>query len=152
MRSKIITKATEIEEIFNKCQVCYLSMVDSGNEPYVLALNYGYKDDCIWLHTAQTGRKMDILRKNNKVCIAFSTDHELKFQNQEVACSYAMKYRSIIVHGHVEFIEDDNQKKEALNIIMKHYTGREFTYNLPAVREVAVFKVIIEKMQARQLG
>ncbi len=152
MRSKYVTKPSEIEDILNKCDVCYVGMVDQNQEPYVVALNYGYRDNCLYLHSAKTGRKIEILKTNNKVCVALSTDHLLRAQHEAVACSYAMHYRSVVIHGHVEFIEDNDQKMEALNIIMKHYTGHEFSYNLPAVREVEVYKVIIEKIQARQLG
>ena len=139
-------------QIIDKCEACYVSMVDQHNMPYVVPLNFGLKDGVIYLHSSRTGKKLDILRNNKNVCIAFSTDHQLRFQHEDVACSYVMKYRSILVYGHIEFIEDIEDKIEAMNLVMKKYVGKEFSYNEPAIREVCVYKVIISEMTGKKLG
>ena len=152
MRSKLITNQLEMFQVIAKCEACYVSMVDQNNKPYVVPYNFGIKDDVIYLHSAQSGKKMDILRQNNNVCIAFSTDHQLKYQHESVACSYAMKFRSVIVTGRIEFIEAFDEKIEALNIIMSKYTDRKFSYGTPAVNEVCTYKVIIDEITGRKLG
>jgi nitroimidazol reductase NimA-like FMN-containing flavoprotein (pyridoxamine 5'-phosphate oxidase superfamily) len=152
MRSSRITNEHELFQIIDKCEACYVSMVDQNNMPYVVPLNFGLKDGVIYLHSSQNGKKTDILRQNKNVCIAFSTDHQLRFQDETVACSYGMKYRSVLVYGHIEFIEDAEDKVEAMNIVMKKYVGKEFTYNAPAIREVCVYKVIISEMTGKKLG
>lgn len=152
MKNRPIKLKEEIERIIASCEVCYLSMVDQDNKPYIIPMNFGYKKDCIYLHSSQTGKKIDILNNNNNVCIAFSTDHELRWQSENVACSYSMKYRSVLAYGKVEFIEDFDQKIEALNVVMAQYTKREFEYSNPAVKDVKVFKVIIEKLDGRAYG
>ena len=35
-----------------------------------------------------------------------------------------MKYRSVLVSGRVEFVEDMKDKVEALNVIMANYTDK----------------------------
>ena len=138
--------------IISCCEVCYVGMVDEDNLPYVLPFNFGIKDDIIYLHSAPEGRKIDILNTKPDVCIAFSTGHELYHQHEQVACSYGMKFKSVLVSGKVSFIEDYDAKIEALNIIMHHYTPREFAYNAPAVNNVKVFKVQIEKISGKKRG
>lgn len=152
MRTRIIANPEEIDEIINKCQVCHMSMVGPENEPYVLPMNFGYHAGNVYLHSSQHGKKMEILRKNPRIVLAFSTDYFLRCQNEEVACSYSMRYRSILIYGQVEFIEDADAKKEALNVIMRQYTGRDFSYNMPAIREVCVYRVIPEKITGRAFG
>jgi nitroimidazol reductase NimA-like FMN-containing flavoprotein (pyridoxamine 5'-phosphate oxidase superfamily) len=76
----------------------------------------------------------------------------MAYQHPDVACSYLLKYRSVQAFGHVEFIEDAEGKVEALNIIMKHYTGKEFKYGAPSIREVACYKVVIDKMYGKEFG
>ncbi len=142
----------EIERIILQCDVCNLAMVDLDNNPYVIPMNFGYEQDVVYLHSAQTGKKMDILAKNRQVSLSFSTDHELRWQSEKVACSYSMKYRSVLASGRVEFIEDLDEKATALNIIMKNYTDGEFTYNDPALRDVAVFRVVLETLEGRAYG
>ncbi len=127
-------------------------MVDKNNEPYVLPMNFGYDNECIYLHAAKTGKKIEILKNNPNVCVAFSTDHELRYVNEEVACSWSMKYRSVLAYGKVEFIDDYDKKIEAMNIIMSNYSSRKFSYNIPAINDVQPFRVIIEKMEGRAYG
>ena len=152
MHHRFITEQNEIDEIINKCEVCYVSMVDENNQPYVLPFNFGYVNGEIYLHSGQKGHKIDILKKNPAVCIAFSTNHQLRYQSEQVACSYSMKYRSVLAFGKVEFIEDTEQKIEFLNVVMSHYTQHDFKYNTPALREVCTYKVKVEKFTAKVYG
>jgi uncharacterized protein len=152
MKNKKLTVKTELEGIIRKCQFCNIAMVDEENKPYVIPMNFGYRDDAVYLHGSPNGRKNDILSVHPDVCLSFSTDHELRYVNEEVACSWSMRYRSVLVFGKVEFLKDTEEKTRALNIIMSHYTDREFTYSAPAVREVQVYKVVIEKMEGRAYG
>ena len=152
MRGNWITDKSEMFRVIEKCDVCYVSMVDLNNMPYVVPFNFGVKDGIIYLHSSQKGKKMDILRQNNNVCIAFSTDHQLKYQNEAVGCSYAMRFRSVLVYGHIEFIEEAKDKIEAMNIVMRNYSDREFTFNAPAIREVCAYRVVINEMTGKMLG
>jgi hypothetical protein len=152
MKNRQITLKEELERIIGACDVCSLAMVDQEGNPYVIPMNFGYAGDVIYLHSGQTGKKIDVLKNNNNVCVAFSTDHELRWQSEKVACSYSMKYRSVLAYGKVEFVEGKEDKVDALNIIMKNYTDREFKYNDPSIIEVMVFKVRIEKMTGRAYG
>lgn len=152
MRAKFITLQREIDEIIGKCQVCYVGMADENGMPYVLPFNFGYKDGVIYLHSSRKGMKIDILKKNPGVCVVFSADHQLHHQSEQVACSYSMHYRSVQAFGDVEFVEDDNQKVEILNIIMSNYTDREFRYNPPSLREVCTYKIKVKRFSGKVFG
>lgn len=141
----------EIESIINSVKVCNLGMVD-GDKPYVLPFNFGYKDKIIYIHSGAGGRKMDILKNNNNVCVTFEKDSVLHFVNEGVACSYSMKFRSVIVEGKLFFIEKNEEKTAALNIIMKQYSEKEFSYNRPSLDEVSVMKIEIENISGRKRG
>jgi uncharacterized protein len=152
MKSRVITLQQEIEQIIRNCEACNVAMVDIENRPYLVPMNFGYSEGFIYLHSSQKGRKIEILRKNNCVCVSFSTDHQLRWQSEGVACSYGMKYRSVLAHGHVEFIEDSEDKVKALDVIMSQYTDQEFNYGAPSILEVCVFKVVVEKLEGRVYG
>lgn len=152
MKNKVVLEITQIEDILKKCLFCNVAMVDESGLPYVVPMNFGYESGFVYLHSSKKGKKIDILKRNNRVCLSFSTDHELRWQSEEVACSYSMKYRSVLVYGKVQFIEEAEEKIKALNCIMRQYIEREFTYNEPAVREVAVYKVVIDSMEGRVYG
>jgi uncharacterized protein len=152
MKNRPLVNPEEITAIIKKCLFCHVAMVDADGMPYVLPMNFGYGEGVIYLHSSQHGRKIDILKNNNNVCVAFNTDQELRYQSAEVACSWSMKYRSVIASGNVFFIEDPDEKKKALNFIMKQYTQKEFSYNPPSIKEVCCWKVVIDKIDGRVYG
>jgi len=81
------------------------------------------------------------------------TESVLNIRQEQVACSYSMKFKSVVIEGRVEFIENFDDKVSVMNIIMSNYTDRaDFQYNAPAINGVEVMKVNIDKMTARKRG
>jgi uncharacterized protein len=151
-KTTFLNTLPEIELIMRKCQFCHMAMVDADGNPYVLPFNFGYHNGVVYLHSDYKGKKIDILKQHPQVCLNFTTDHEMFMQNEKVACSYGMRYRSVLVYGKVEFINDDAAKIEALNLFMKQYSDLEFCYSAPAVKNVCVFKVPIESFVGKMYG
>lgn len=152
MKKRTFIDQEDIEKIIDKCEVCYVAMADENNMPYVLPFNFGYDNKCLYLHGTKIGKKIDILKKNNNICVTFSTDHSLVYQNDSVACSFTMKFRSVVAYGKVVFIEDYDKKVEAMNIIMKKYTGKEYQYSKPSILNLETFKIEIEKWSGKESG
>jgi uncharacterized protein len=152
MANRMTSRPEVIRSIIDKCEACYVGMVDLEGRPYVLPFNFGFDDGVIYLHSAQEGKKIDVLKNNPEVCVAFSTDHELFHRHEPVACSYGMKYRSVLAHGTVVFIEDYAEKERVLNIFMRKYAGRDFSYNEPAVNNVCIYKVEVTKFEGKESG
>jgi uncharacterized protein len=152
MKARAITDHKEFVEIIQRCQWCHLAMIDPGGKPYVIPMNFGFKDDIIYLHGAKHGKKIDSLTQHPEVCINFTTDHVLRYQNEEVACSWSMKYRSVLCYGEAEFITDPEAKIAAFHIVMAHYSTGEFKFNPPSIREVNVWKVKVSKFEGRIYG
>jgi len=152
MKSKVIDKQEEITSIINKCQVCHVAMVDQQGKPYLVPMNFGFEEGVIYLHSSRSGKKIEILKNNPEVCIEFSTDYFLRYQNEDVACSWSMKYRSVLAYGRVTLIEDETEKVNHLNMIMRNYTPKDFKYNPPSIREVCCWKIVVEKFEGRIYG
>ena len=148
-KDKEIESLSEIEAIIKKAAVCRLAMVDDQT-PYLVPLCFGYRNGELYFHSALKGMKLDILGKNPNVCFEFDLIAEVI--ESEEACSWGMKYQSVIGFGRVEFIEEPSAKAEALNVIMKHYAGKSFAFPPPKVEATAVFKIAIEKMTGKQSG
>ncbi len=152
MKTITIENKQQVEEIISRCDICFVGITDLEGNPYVIPMNFGYRDGVIYLHSGPTGSSIDMLARNSRVCITFSIDHELVFQHPTVACSYRMKAKSVICRGNVGYIEDMEEKREVLNIIMSHYSSREFTYSDPAVRNVKIWEVPIDSVTAKEYG
>lgn len=152
MKTIFIEGKEKIEEIILSCDICQLGVVDTEGKPYVIPMNFGYKDEYIYMHGANFGKLVDAMKANPEVCVTFCTPTELAYQDAHMACSYRMKGKSVVARGKIEFITDFDQKVGALNILMANYTDREFKYNDPAVRNVEVYRVKPEELTAKEFG
>ncbi len=152
MRTIYIDEQERIEKIIRNCSICYVGMIDNDGNPYVLPMNFGYEDNVVYLHSAPDGHLVSVINNNPNVCITFCTEAKLVWQNEEVACSYRMQTDSVICHGKVVFEEDYDEKVRILDIIMRQYSDREFSYSNPAVRNVKIWKVAVEKVTAKGFG
>ncbi len=149
-KEKEVTDKKEIEQIFKTAHICRLAMID-GEMPYIVPMNFGYKDNTLYFHSAISGRKIDILKKNLNVC--FEIDIPGETINAEKACNWSMSFVSIIGEGTVLFIDDEAEKIDALNIIMKHYSDSgEWDFNKKMMEKTLVFKVEIENISAKKSG
>ena len=149
LKEREIKNFSEIEEIINAAEVCYVGMVDV-DKPYVLPYNFGYENNTFYLHGASEGKKVEVLNKNNNVCITISIDHKLSFRHETVACSYSMKYKSIVASGKAISIDDYDEKCRCLNLIMKKYVKKEFKFNPPSINNIKIFKIEIENITGKK--
>jgi uncharacterized protein len=152
MKTISISEEDEIKSIIKSCKTCYVGVADTDGTPYVVPMNFGYNDGVVYLHSAPEGYLIDIVNKNNKVCVTFCTDTKLVFQHPQVACSYRMKSKSVIVWGNVEFIDDIAEKEQILNILMAQYSDAEFKYSLPALSNVKIWKIKGSKISCKSFA
>ena len=152
MKTFPIHEPERIDALIRSCQYCTVAMTDENGIPYVIPMNFGYENNTIYLHSAKDGRSIRALEKNRNVCIVFSTNMKLVYQNVEVACSYGAQVASVVCEGKVVFEDDFDEKVRVLNIIMKQYSDRTFTYSTPAINNVKVWKVLIESISGKEFG
>lgn len=149
-REKLITDIETVSEILNKSKVLHLGLVD-GDEPYVVPMNYGHtlKGDklTIWLHGAKNGRKYDLIRKNPKVFFEMECDVE-PFEG-EVACKYGLSYSSLMGKGIATIVEDTEEKKAALSILMKTQTEKNFEFNDKLASVVNIIRIDVSDYTAK---
>ncbi|WP_080903039.1 pyridoxamine 5'-phosphate oxidase family protein [Parabacteroides sp. Marseille-P3160] len=152
MKTLLHTEKERIEKTIEKCEICFVGMIDTDQIPYVVPMNFGYSDGVVYLHSAPEGRSLSILKQNPNVCVTFSTPHHLVYQHPKVACSYRSRSESVIAWGKVRFEEDTDRKTDALDIIMQKYTARKFTYSEPAIENVKIWKIELEKATCKEFG
>ncbi len=145
-KDKEINDKEKVEQIIQDAQVCRLAMADNG-QPYVIPLNFGYRDGTVYFHSAKQGRKIDMLTANSRVCLEFSTVLELV--QGETSCDWGQRFKSVIAFGNARLIEDETEKKEALDIIMAHYGGRGGDYTDKKLKITAVIEVTLTEMTGK---
>jgi nitroimidazol reductase NimA-like FMN-containing flavoprotein (pyridoxamine 5'-phosphate oxidase superfamily) len=138
-----------IDEILARATVCRLGLCRDGI-PYVVPLSFGYADDCLYFHSAPEGRKIEIIEENPNVC--FEVDLDEEFMSADVACNWTVRYRSIIGFGKARLLEKVEEKRNALDVILGHYSDGSYEYPEGALNDVAVIKVEVESLTGKQSG
>jgi nitroimidazol reductase NimA-like FMN-containing flavoprotein (pyridoxamine 5'-phosphate oxidase superfamily) len=151
MRTHFIHDRTEIDDILKQCKTCYVAMAEN-DVPYVLPLNFAMDGNRVILHSAQHGRMWETIKKNPKVCINWILGEELAWQDVQVGCSYRVKSKSVLVEGTAEIVDDYDEKERLLRVFMTQYSDLPFKFNAPAVRNVGVILVNIDKLSAKEFG
>lgn len=120
--------------------------------PYVLPLNFAIDGDQVILHSAQFGRMWETIKKNPKVCINWTLGEELAWQDEQVGCSYRVKSKSVIVEGTAVAVDDYDQKEILVKKFMTQYSDLPFRFNAPAIKNVGILLVKIDKLTAKEFG
>lgn len=151
-KDKEIKDMGTIESILKEAQVCRIALCDNDN-PYIVPMNFGFKDNCIYIHSARKGRKIDIINKNKNIC--FEVDIKEKIVKSENACNWGMKYYSVIGSGKAQFIENIEEKRDALDIIMQKYSETDsklFEYSPSSLEKTALIKIEINEITGKKSG
>jgi len=148
-KDKEITDRTEIDAIIRRASVCRLALADQ-NQPYIIPLCFGYRENTLYFHSARSGKKLDILKKNNRVCFEFDIDCDTI--KSDKACDWGMKYKSVVGFGTASLVEGFDLKCRALDIIMHQYSDRSFEYPETKVKNTVVIQVEIAHMTGKASG
>jgi nitroimidazol reductase NimA-like FMN-containing flavoprotein (pyridoxamine 5'-phosphate oxidase superfamily) len=137
-----------INGIISHCRVCRLAMSDDG-QPYIVPLNFGYDGRFLYFHTAPEGRKIDIIKRNNRVGFEFDILHDIVTAQQ--ACDWGAKYESVIGSGTVEIVDDLKAKKEALEWIMRQYGAGTWDFPEEILKKTLIFRVSILEISGKAI-
>lgn len=146
--NKEITQQSEFEDIINKSEVCRVA-VCKNNIPYIIPLSFGYDGSNLYIHTAIEGRKIDFWETNPLVCFEFDIDVKT-IPSKDKACKWTTAYRSIIGYGKISEILEEDNKIEALNQIMMHYSGKKWEFNVNDLKAVRLWQISIAKLQGKK--
>lgn len=139
-----------IEEILTQSDICHIAMMD-GDKPYIIPVNYGYSNGAIYIHGAHEGKKIELLRKNNHVC--FEIEYKSEIIKGATSCGWSTRYRSLIGYGTVDIIEETDQKKPGMDIIMQHYGKIENNeYPESQLQLIVILKLTIDQVTGKQSG
>ena len=145
-----ITDEAQIREILDTAKVLHLGLC-ADNEPYVVPMNYGYVMEegrlVLYLHSAVRGKKLDMIRENPRVF--FELDCDVTPFEGKVACQYGLTYSSVMGRGTARIIEDVEEKMQAMSILMKTQTRKDFTFNERLVSIVAVIRIDVQEYTAK---
>ena len=105
-----------------------LALSGDDGYPYAVPLSYLYHQGKLYFHCAKSGHKLDALRREPKASFCVVA------QDQVAPLEYTTLYRSVIVFGRLRELEDDGEKRAAIEALALKYAPQD----TPAHREEAI--------------
>ena len=104
-----------------------LSLAGDDGYPYGVPISYVYDGEKIYFHCAKSGHKLDAIRRKAKASFCVIDQDEI------VPEKYTSRYRSAVVFGQIRMMEEEREKREAIEKLAVKYApedtaaGREDT-------------------------
>jgi len=145
-KERRIEQRRELEQILEQGDVLYLALA-RDDEPYLVPLNYGYDGQDIYFHGAAQGLKMELLRRNPKVC--FSVVVGMRIKPADKPCQWGVMGRSVVGFGRAVILDDEQEKIYALNQILSHYGGEGEPFGDKILAKTAVIRIQIDSLAGK---
>ena len=143
-----ITDRNILEEILRSQIICRLALMD-GDLPYIIPFNYGYSHGALYIHSAPEGKKIDLLRKDKRVC--FEVEDTMEITKGDQACDWSTRYRSLVGYGTIEILSDAKSKQEGLKVLMARHGAPELVdFNQRNLDRMVILKLTISSMTGKQ--
>jgi nitroimidazol reductase NimA-like FMN-containing flavoprotein (pyridoxamine 5'-phosphate oxidase superfamily) len=151
-KDREVTDAAKIDAIIMNCDCCRLGFID-GAGTYILPLNFGYTHEngirTFYFHGAKEGKKIKLITEQPHV--GFELDGHHALHTAEMAPAFSFRFQSIIGQGDIRFVRDKSEKKRAMELLMKHYTGKD-DWELPdaALEKAAVMCLTVTELSCKE--
>jgi nitroimidazol reductase NimA-like FMN-containing flavoprotein (pyridoxamine 5'-phosphate oxidase superfamily) len=145
---KEIIDRKEIDDIVHGALVCRLAFA-MGNEPYLVPVSFGYDGEQLYFHTARAGRKLDFIQANPRVCFEVERNVGLIPHSTE-ACKWSVSFESAIGYGAISELLTPEEKTQAFNLIMAHYSDREWQIPPGRAADTRVWRLRVESITGKR--
>ena len=93
-----------------------LAVLGDDDYPYAVPINYFYEDNKIYFHGAKAGHKIDAIKKHNKVSFCVVAQDDI------ITEKFTTYFKSVIAFGTARIIEDDAEKRNAIEKLTVKFT------------------------------
>lgn len=93
-----------------------LALSGDDDYPYAVPLSYVYSNSKIYFHGAKSGYKLDLIKDGTKASFCVIEKDNI------VPEEYTTYFRSVIAFGKVRIIEDEAEKRKAIEELAAKYT------------------------------
>lgn len=120
-----------------------LSTVDNENQPYGTPISYAYLDNCIYIHSANEGTKLDNIKHNSRVCFT------VVGRTNILPAKFSTEYESVMAFGTCSIAVGED-KITGLGELIKKYSP-DFISEGEAYIERAKDKTTVVKIEIMEL-
>ncbi|MEX2293448.1 MAG: pyridoxamine 5'-phosphate oxidase family protein [Acidimicrobiales bacterium] len=138
-----------VNEVLDEAYLAHVGFVVDG-QPRVLPMTYGRDGDMLYLHGA-VGNAMLGASTGAEVCVTITLLDGLVLARS--AFHHSMNYRSVVLLGMATKVEDDGEKRHAVDTVVEHVLPGRSSVARPAndaeLRATLVLRLPIEEASAK---
>lgn len=139
-----------IYRILDEAFLCHVGFAVDG-QPFVIPTSYGRKDGTLYIHGSAASRMLRQMKEGVRVCVTVTLLDGLVLARS--VFNHSMNYRSVVILGQAELVEDPEEKLAALRVLSEHIVpGRWDDARRPNERELkqtSVLRLAIEEFSAK---
>ena len=139
-----------VYSILDTAFVCHVGFSVDG-QPFVIPTNFGRSGDTLYLHGSAASRMLKTLSGGVPVCVTVTHVDGLVLARS--AFHHSVNYRSVMILGKAQLVEERAEKMEALRIFTEHVMkGRWNDVRIPTEQELkatTVLSVVLEEVSAK---
>lgn len=110
-------------EILERGTSGVLALLGDGGWPYAVPLSYAFDGEKLYFHCAREGHKLDAIRREARASFCVVDRDEV------VPEEYTTYFRSVIAFGRVRVLEDEAQKRAAIELLARRYFPQDSAEN-----------------------
>lgn len=114
-RKKQLLSQEETAAVLARGSSGVLALAGEDGYPYAVPLSYVYDGGRLYFHCARSGHKLDAIRRCEKASFCVID------QDQIVPEEYTSYFRSVIAFGRVRILEDEGEKRAAIEKLALKY-------------------------------
>jgi nitroimidazol reductase NimA-like FMN-containing flavoprotein (pyridoxamine 5'-phosphate oxidase superfamily) len=139
-----------IHSILDEGMVCHLGFAVDGR-PWVMPTTYARIDDRVYVHGATANFALKSLASGVDACVTVTLLDGLVLARS--AFHHSMNYRSVMLFGRAERVDDEQEKLESMVAIVEHLVpGRRHDTRLPSpeeLRKTLVVRLALDECSAK---
>ena len=106
-------------DLIDRCSHGVVAISSGEDTPYCLPLSLVRVEDALYFHCARAGRKLDLLRRNPRVCVTFVGEDTPVFLEPAMYSTY---FQSANVTGTAAEVTEEAEKISALRALCEKLT------------------------------
>lgn len=114
-RKKQVLSSEDCTKILGDGTSGVLALSGDNGYPYAVPISYVYDEERLYFHCAKSGHKIDAIKKNPKASFCV-IDQDLVVPEE-----YTSYFRSVIVFGTMRILEQDAEKRKAIEKLALKY-------------------------------
>lgn len=143
-----IRDINEVIGVLDRCQTIRLGLADE-KFPYVVPLSFGWErigdKIFVYFHCAKEGKKVDLMKKNNAVCL----EADILGGYVKTERGVTADYKSVIAYGHAEQVFGADAV-HGIELLLGHCGIKGFSAKECVLTDiVAVYRIAVEEITGK---